>query len=130
MFKEITDFEVRLFSKDGVNSEVLAYIDELVIKNPNMALKAITSLSDLPNKIYLNKDIKAIKTSKAKLYEIRIQSKNDICRFFFVIERPNVIVLYGFTKKTQKTDVRDINTGLKAYEIYQENKKTIPFDLN
>jgi phage-related protein len=130
MFKEITDFKVRLFSKDGVNSEVLAYLDELVIKNPNMALKAITSLSDLPNKIYLNKDIKAIKTSKAKLYEIRIQSKNDICRFFFVIERPNVIVLYGFTKKTQKTDVRDINTGLKAYEIYQENKKTIPFDLN
>lgn len=128
MFKDIVDFEVRLASKDGINSEVLAYIDELLIKNPNMAVKAITCLSDLPNRIYLNKDIKPIKSEKAKLFELRVQSKSDICRFFFVIERPNVIVLYGFTKKSQKTDKRDLNYGIIAYEEYQINKKTIPFD--
>ncbi len=128
MFKVIISFEVRLASKDGISSEVLTYIDELIIKNPSMAKKAITSLVTLPNRIYQNKDIKLIKSEKAKLYEIRIQSKNDICRFFFVIEKPNIIVLYGFTKKTQKTETRDIKAGLREFENYQENKKTIPFD--
>ena len=128
MFKDIIDFEVRLASKDGIHSEVLAYIDELTTKNPNMALKAVTCLSDLPSRVYLNRDIKAIKTEKAKLFELRVQSKSDICRFFFVVERPNLIVLYGFTKKTQKTDKKDLNAGIRAFDEYQINKKTIPFD--
>jgi phage-related protein len=128
MFKEITDFEVRLSSKDGINSEVLSYIDELIIKNPSMARKAISSLMNLPTKIYLNIDIKPIKTEKTKLYELRVQSKSDICRFFFVIEKPNIIVLYGFTKKTQKTETKDINSGIREYENYKLNKKSIPFD--
>lgn len=128
MFHDIINFSVRLASKDGFTSDIQGYIDELITKNPNMAVKAITGIADLPNRIYLNKDIKPIKTYKAKLFELRIQSKNDICRFFFVVERPSVIVLYGFTKKTQRTDKKDLNAGIKAYEEYQETKLTIPFD--
>ena len=129
MFKDIVNFEVRLASKDGETSDIQEYLDELIIKNPNMADKALIALNTLPNRILINKDIKPIKSEKAKLFELRVQSKNDICRFFFVIERPNVIVLYGFTKKTQKTDKKDINAGIRAFEEYQETKLSIPLDV-
>jgi phage-related protein len=129
MFSEIQDFKVRLASKDGVTSQIVDYLVELIDTNPIMANKAITNITQLPYKIYSNQDIKHIITSKVKLYELRVQSKSNICRFFFVIERPNVIVLYGFTKKSQKTDKKDINSGITAYEEYESNKKTISFDL-
>lgn len=129
MFPEIQTFTIRLASKDGITSQITDYLDELILKNPNMAKKAIYSLSNLPMKIYVNSDIKPIKTNLAKLFELRIQSKSDICRFFFVIENPNVIVLYGFTKKTQKTDTKDINSGVQAYQEYQTSKKSIAFDI-
>lgn len=129
MFKDIVNFEVRLASKDRETSDIQEYLDELIIKNPNMADKALIALITLPNRILINKDIKPIKSEKAKLFELRVQSKNDICRFFFVIERPNVIVLYGFTKKTQKIDKKDINAGIRAFEEYQETKLSIPLDV-
>ena len=129
MFPEIQTFQVRLASKDGISSNVRDYLLKLTETNPMMAVKALTNLTNLPLKIYSNQDIKPIITNQAKLFEIKIQSKSDICRFFFVIERPNVIVLYGFTKKTQKTDKKDINAGIVAFEEYQRTKLTIPFDI-
>ena len=129
MFPEIQTFTIRLASKNGITSQITDYLDELILENPNMAKKAIYSLSNLPMKIYVNSDIKSIKTNLGKLFELRIQSKSDICRFFFVIENPNVIVLYGFTKKTQKTDTKDINSGVQAYQEYQTSKKSIAFDI-
>jgi phage-related protein len=129
MFSEIQDFEVRLASNDGITSQIVDYIVELIDTNPLMANKAILNLTQLPFKIYTKQDVKPIVNNKAKLFELKVQSKNNICRFFFVIERPNVIVLYGFTKKTQKTDKKDLNAGIKAYEDYQDYKKTISFDL-
>lgn len=128
MFQDIVDFKVRLSSKDGLSSEIVDYLEHLITTNPAMARKAIVNLAKLPLKIYANQDIKPIKDAKVKLFELRVESKNDICRFFFVLERPNVIVLYGFTKKTQKTDKKDLNIGFTAFEEYQENKQSIPFN--
>lgn len=82
----------------------------------------------MPAKIYSNKDIKPIKTAKHNIKELRVQSGSNICRFFFVIENPSVIVVYGFTKKTQKTDKKEINSGINNLEDYLLNKLTIDFD--
>jgi phage-related protein len=128
MFSDILNFKVKLYSKDGKNSEVLEYLTELLKDNEVLGQKSITGLKNLPAKIYSNKDIKPIKTAKYNIKELRIQSGSNICRFFFVIENPNVIVVYGFTKKTQKTDKKDVNSGINNLEDYLLNKLTIEFD--
>lgn len=129
MFSDILKFKVKLYSKDGKNSDILDYLVELLEDNEILARKSITSLKNLPEKIYTNKDVKPIKTTKYSLKELRVQSGTNICRFFFVIENPNVIVVYGFTKKTQKTDKKDINSGIDKLEDYLENKLTINLDI-
>jgi phage-related protein len=128
MFSDILNFKVKLYSKNGKSSEVLDYLEELIVKNENLGQKSITGIKNLPAKIYSNTDIEPFKTGKYSLKELRIRSGSDICRYFFVMENPNVIVVYGFTKKTQKTDKKDIARGIDNLEDYLKNKITIDFD--
>jgi phage-related protein len=45
------------------------------------------------------------------------------------MEKPKIITVYGFTKKTQKTEKRDISQGINFLEMYLSDKNTInPFD--
>jgi len=68
-----------------------------------------------------------LSTSKAKkiinfpdLYELRIKTIIQI-RFFFVFVKPNsFLILHGFTKKTNKTPLKEINIAinrLKEFDI-------------
>lgn len=58
------------------------------------------------------------------LYEIRIQSGNDIFRIFCFFDEGKLVVLAnGFQKKTQKTPKQEIMKELKIMEEYYENKK-------
>lgn len=121
----ILNFEVRLFSPDGVNSPVLDYLFELKNRNQDLAKQAIKDLFTLLEHFYLFTNIKHFKHGSKKFYELRVRHKNNICRFFFVVENPNLIVVYGFTKKTQKTEEKDIKKGIDYLEQYQNIQSTI-----
>ena len=57
------------------------------------------------------------------LYEIRIQSSNDIFRIFCFFDEGQLIILAnGFQKKTQKTPKQEIFKALKIMEDYYESK--------
>ena len=59
-----------------------------------------------------------------KLYEIRVQSGNDIFRIFcFFDEGQLVILLNGFQKKTQKTPKSEIERAEKLKTKYYEDKQ-------
>jgi phage-related protein len=47
------------------------------------------------------------------LYEVRTNLKNAITRILFCVEGEQMILLYGFTKKTQKTPKEDLNLAIK-----------------
>ena len=128
--EKFKSFQVRLYSLDGKTSPVLEYIRDLFKANKFFGAEAIQQLQNLPETFYLQKPkaIKIIKQSNFKCYELRVKYKNNICRFFFIVEEPNYIVLYGFTKKTQKTDKKDINQGEKNLQDYLKNKISIKFD--
>jgi len=123
-------FQVRLYSKDGKTSPVEDYLADLLDSNKEFGLEAIAEISKLPEIMYLGfaKKIKPFKQGNFKCLELRIKHKNNICRFFFVIEEPNYIVLYGFTKKTDKTDKKDIAKGESNLQDYLKNKNSIIFD--
>jgi phage-related protein len=57
------------------------------------------------------------------LYEIRVQSGNDIFRIFcFFDEGKLIVIANGFQKKTQKTPKLEIERALKIMEDYYESK--------
>jgi phage-related protein len=58
------------------------------------------------------------------LYEIRIQSGNDIFRVFCFFDQDKLIILInGFQKKTQKTPVQEMARAIKIKKEYYEEKK-------
>ncbi len=58
------------------------------------------------------------------LYEIRVQSANDIFRIFCFFDKGQLIVLAnGFQKKTQKTPQQEIEKARKIKNAYENEKK-------
>lgn len=62
-------------------------------------------------------------TGTDKLFEIRVQSGNDIFRIFYFFDEGNLVVLAnGFQKKPQKTPKQEIEKALKIKNEYYESK--------
>ena len=59
------------------------------------------------------------------LYEIRVKHGSDIFRIFCFFDHGKlIIIMNGFTKKTQKTPQKEIEKALKIKEEYEnENNK-------
>lgn len=58
------------------------------------------------------------------IYEIRIESGSDIYRIFsFFDEGKLVILLHGFTKKSQKLPRKEIEKAFKLRSEYYEQKQ-------
>jgi phage-related protein len=58
------------------------------------------------------------------LYEIRVQSGNDIFRIFCFFDAGNLVVaINGFQKKTQKTPKDEITKAIKIKKEYEKSKQ-------
>ena len=94
-----------------------------------MAIRAVSAIKLLPAKILNNDGVKPMKyKGKVTFWELRVKSGSNICRFFYTLERPNIVIIHGFTKKTQKTDDKDIQQGLRNLADYRENGKAVSID--
>ena len=49
------------------------------------------------------------------LWEIRILGKDNIRILYIIPRRETILVLHGFIKKTQKTNLKEINIAIKRY---------------
>ena len=59
------------------------------------------------------------------IYEIRIKSGSDIYRLFsFFDEGKLVILLHGFTKKSQKLPRKEIDKAIRLRRAYYESKES------
>lgn len=62
--------------------------------------------------------------STTGLYEIRVQSGNDIFRIFCFFDNNNLVVIgNGFQKKTQKTPQKEIELAEKIKKEYYAEKQ-------
>jgi phage-related protein len=125
MKQDILNFDVRFYSENGETSSVLDFLMKLCKSNKNLAKKAVGAIFALPQNLFLFQNVKHFKVGKYKFYELRVKKENNICRFFFTIENPNLIVIHGFTKKSQKTASKDLETGINNLQNYQNNPKSI-----
>lgn len=62
-------------------------------------------------------------TGTDELFEIRVQTGNDIFRIFCFFDEGSLVVLAnGFQKKSQKTPKQEIEKALKIKKEYYESK--------
>jgi phage-related protein len=47
-----------------------------------------------------------------KVYELRIHGKQEVC-IFYVFRKVEIILLHGFTKKSQKTPRKELSTAVQ-----------------
>ncbi len=89
-----------------------------VQKKIEWTLALLRDLRFVPEKYF-----KHIEGSKG-LYEIRVQSANNIYRIFSFFDKENIVVLgNAFHKKTLKTPLKHIEMAKKIMEEYFNEKK-------
>jgi len=80
-------------------------------------LHIVMSVDRIPTKFF--------KHIEDGIYEIRIKVGNDIYRVFSFFDEGNlVILLHGFTKKTQKLPRKQIKKAIQLRRAYYENKES------
>ena len=101
------------------------YFEEFLVRQPARVqnkifkiMEAIETLERVPE-AYL----KAVKGTRG-LYEARISIGTDTWRVFCFFDRDKlVILLNGFTKKSQKTPVREIRKAVRLMNDYYNEKE-------
>ena len=121
------NFEVYLVSDDGIDSPIADYLIDLSSANKDLFEEAVANIKSLPDLHSTFTNIEHFKLGKFRCYELRVMHKNNICRFFYTIEKPNFVIIHGFTKKTQKTERKEIKKGENNLYIYQNSKSKILF---
>jgi phage-related protein len=107
--------------------EVIAYkhyFEDFLKKQPTKVqdkifkvIEAIETLERVPSNY-----LKSLEGTNG-LYEARIQLGNNIWRIFCFFDRGKLVVLLnGFTKKTQKTPPNEIKKALLLMKAYYENR--------
>ena len=113
-------YEVNFFRKADGSCPVQEFLDSLDIK---MRAKLLMSASLLEtNGPQLREPYS--KPLGDGIFEIRAQQGNNITRvlYFFFIGK-QIILINGFTKKTQKTPLSEIRTAKKYRAEYLERKE-------
>lgn len=65
------------------------------------------------------------KITGTPLWEIRILGQDNIRVIYATIQKDFILVLHGFSKKTQKTPAKEITTSLRRYSDW---KQRFPLD--
>lgn len=64
-----------------------------------------------------------VKSIKGKLWELRTTGRNQHRILYFAVSGKRLVLLHGFTKKTQKTPVGEIETALRRMATFQRGER-------
>ena len=109
------------YTSDGGKCPVKEFIDSL---SPESKAKYIF-IADLLTEYGLNVREPYVKpiTGTRKLFEMRIKDRQNIHRiFYFAFTGRTLVLLHGFTKKTNKTPSREIAIAEKRMQDYVARK--------
>lgn len=59
---------------------------------------------------------------RGPIWEVRTRLSNRIARVLFAVENNQMVLLHGFIKKTQQTNVNDIELALKRFKEWQHGE--------
>jgi len=109
-------FVIEYYQTEKGLKPVEEYIDSLDIKMQAKVFRQISLLREFGSQLgepYSKQLVKGI-------FELRIQQSNNIARilYFFIHDR-KIILIHGFTKKTSKTPMGEIERAIKYWAEYE-----------
>ncbi|CAJ1230429.1 type II toxin-antitoxin system RelE/ParE family toxin [Lactiplantibacillus xiangfangensis] len=99
--------EFQSYKRPNGHDEFLEWIKSLPIKDRAKLLQTLSKIET--NGLLVAQRLKWVKKIDVNLYEVRSKAGSNIQRaLYFHITRGDYLITHGFTKKTQKTPVREI----------------------
>jgi len=108
--------KVLFYKSNSGRNLILEYIQNLNSADGSECWEVIKLLE----KYDFNLSAKYLKRMKGikRLWELRVSSSKEH-RFFFTVIKENVaIILHAFTKKSQKTPMKEIKTTIQRSKLY------------
>jgi phage-related protein len=114
------EWQMEYYKKENGNIPVLDFLLSLDAK---MRAKAFSEIELLEKHGFNLKEpyTKPIKGPRYRgMFELRIKFASDISRiFYFTYHEKTFVLLHGFTKKTEKTPLRELDRALRYKEDYE-----------
>lgn len=108
--------EVELYSTASGEEVVANFLDTLPSKDLAKVMRDIDLLSEYGTDLHEP----YVKHIDGAIWELRSKFSSNCYRIFYFIWRDNkLILLHGFSKKTQKTPKREIDVAKKRMNDYQ-----------
>lgn len=110
----------RTYTRPNGHNEFIEFYESLPRKDKEKLLALIIKVQ---KKGLLDaQKMKWIKKLDNNLYELRSKAGSNIQRaIYFHVEENDYIITHGFTKKTQKTPIKEINHGKDLRQEYYES---------
>lgn len=101
--------------------EQLDYVDEYIKNQPlNVQQKILSKMERLLTiglqPLLHTKDASTMPGYK-NLYELRVKFNKTLHRLFFIIKQNNYLFVHAFSKKSQKTPLREIKTAINRIRL-------------
>lgn len=117
---EELDFE--FYTRPNGHTEFKEYLDSLDVKSRAKLLARINIVAKKGINISIQHNW--VKPLDKNLYEIRSRiSSNQQRGLYFHVDGTHYVITYGFTKKTQKTPLREIKHAKALRDEYFTNRK-------
>ncbi len=100
-------------------SPVLEFINSLEAKAKSKLIDTFDLLTDFGIKLGAPHAKKIIGT---ELWELRILGGNSLRIFYVTISGKKFLLLHGFQKKTQKTEIKEIKTAINRLRDYKDRQ--------
>lgn len=114
--------EFKTYTRSNGHNEFLEFYRSLPTKDKEKLLALITKVQD--KGLLVAQKMKWIKKLDNNLYELRSKVGSNIQRaIYFHVELNEYIITHGFTKKTQKTPLKEINHGKDLRQEYYDSKE-------
>lgn len=105
---------------DG-KTEFTEFVDGLPLKDQQKLLATILLIQE--NGMLMAQKAKWVKKISDNLFEIRSSFGNNIQRvIYFHVSDNRYVITHGFTKKTEKTPMRQISHALKMREEFEKRE--------
>ena len=114
------EWEVEYYKQENGNIPVLEFLLTLSPKIRAKTFSEIELLKKHGNKLR-EPYVKAIKGDKYKgIFELRTKVASDINRiFYFTWSNNTFVLLNGFTKKSEKTPIKELNRAVQYKQDYE-----------
>ena len=118
------EYEIELYEKVDGEIPVLDFILSLGPKQQAKVFREIELLKKFGNELHFPHVRKMEGEKYNSLWELRIEFASDAFRiFYFMYYQNRSILLHGFSKKTQKTPAKELETAFNRMNDYLRRKR-------